>query len=43
LNLFLVGWNEKDDGGTVVYKKGSTESFVDRDQGDWVWRYPQKE
>lgn len=39
--LYSVGWNEKDDGGVVVYKKDSSTD-VDRDQGDWVWRYPIK-
>ena len=39
--LYSVGWNEKDDGGVVVYRKGSSTD-VDRDQGDWVWRYPAK-
>ena len=39
--LYSVGWNEKDDGGVVVYKK-VTSTDVDRDQGDWVWRYPAK-
>jgi hypothetical protein len=39
--LYSVGWNETDDGGVVVLKKGSTLE-VDRDRGDWVWRYPQK-
>ena len=38
--LYSVGWNEKDDGGTVVFSKGS--SAVDRDKGDWVWQYPVK-
>jgi hypothetical protein len=38
--LYSVGWNEKDDGGTVVIRKGG--SAVDTDQGDWVWRYPEK-
>jgi hypothetical protein len=49
--LYSIGWNETDDGGVVVFKKGSKsgenreegpKSDVDRDQGDWVWRYPQK-
>ena len=40
--LYSVGWNEKDDGGAVVYTKGNTPG-VDTAQGDWVWRYPQKE
>ena len=39
--LYSVGWNERDDGGVVVLTKGSTPS-ADIDQGDWVWRYPQK-
>ena len=39
--LYSVGWNEKDDGGVVIFTKGSTPD-VDRDQGDWVWRYPAK-
>jgi hypothetical protein len=34
--LYSVGWNEKDDGGTVALKK---EGGVDREKGDWVWRY----
>jgi hypothetical protein len=39
--LYSVGWNEIDDGGVVVFKKGSSPD-VDTDKGDWVWRYPQK-
>ena len=39
--LYSVGWNEQDDGGVVVFKKGETPS-VDISQGDWVWRYPAK-
>jgi hypothetical protein len=39
--LYSVGWNERDDGGVVVFAKGSTPS-LDINQGDWVWRYPQK-
>ena len=35
--LYSVGWNEKDDGGTVSLTKGGS---VDMDNGDWVWRYP---
>lgn len=35
--LYSVGWNEKDDGGTVSL---TTSSSVDLDNGDWVWRYP---
>ena len=36
--LYSVGWNEKDDGGMVVFKKGSTSS-TDSEKGDWVWKY----
>ena len=39
--LYSIGWNERDDGGAVVFKTGSTPG-VDVNQGDWVWRYPQK-
>jgi hypothetical protein len=39
--LYSIGWNEADDGGVVVFKKGSS-SEVDILQGDWVWRYPAK-
>jgi tetratricopeptide (TPR) repeat protein len=35
--LYSVGWNETDDGGTVVFLKGGVT--VDRDKGDWVWKY----
>jgi hypothetical protein len=35
--LYSVGWNEKDDGGTVSL---TTSGSVDLDSGDWVWRYP---
>jgi hypothetical protein len=37
--LYSVGWNETDDGGKVALKK---DGSVDREQGDWVWQYPQK-
>src|SRR5712675_2947969 len=33
--LYGVGWNEKDDGGTVVMKKDGSD--FDPDQGDWLW------
>lgn len=36
--LYSVGWNETDDGGTVVLRKGN--SNVDSNSGDWVWEYP---
>jgi hypothetical protein len=39
--LYSAGWNERDDGGVVVFSKGSKQA-VDINQGDWVWRYPQK-
>jgi hypothetical protein len=39
--LYSVGWNEKDDGGVVVFKKRSGHE-VNADQGDWVWKYPGK-
>jgi len=37
--LYSVGWNEKDDGGTVVvlHAKLTNPDFT---QGDWVWQYP---
>jgi hypothetical protein len=35
--LYSVGWNAKDDGGTVALTKNGS---VDRDNGDWVWQYP---
>jgi hypothetical protein len=35
--LYSVGWNETDDGGAVGLTKSGA---VDRDTGDWVWRYP---
>lgn len=45
--LYSIGWNETDDGGVVVFKKGShprdeIKTGVDIDQGDWVWKYPEK-
>ena len=39
--LWSVGWNEKDDGGSVVMTRGTTPT-VDLKQGDWVWEYPAK-
>jgi hypothetical protein len=39
--LYSIGWNEQDDGGVVVFKKGSSPD-VDLDKGDWVWCYPVK-
>jgi type II secretory pathway pseudopilin PulG len=37
--LYSIGWNEKNDDGQVALKKDGT---VDRENGDWVWQYPQK-
>jgi len=37
--LYSIGWNETDDGGEVGLTK---DGVVDRDTGDWVWRYPSK-
>ena len=41
--LYSVGWNEKDDGGVVAldgpFGKSGNVNF---NQGDWVWRYPQR-
>ena len=37
--LYSVGWNETDDGGQIVSRKGGA---VDREKGDWVWQYPVK-
>jgi len=37
--LYSVGWNEKDDGGTVALSK---DGSVDVRNGDWVWEYPAK-
>ena len=37
--LYSVGWNERDDGGKVVTRKGGA---VERTSGDWVWRYSAK-
>lgn len=38
--LYSVGWNEKDDGGTVAFSKDGKN--VNWKEGDWVWRYPQR-
>lgn len=37
--LYSIGWNEKDDGGTIAYKTAKEKS-VDQKQGDWIWQYP---
>jgi tetratricopeptide (TPR) repeat protein len=36
--LYSIGWNERDDGGTVSV---SAQGEVDQDAGDWVWRSPE--
>jgi hypothetical protein len=45
--LYSVGWNETDDGGTIVLKENSerraeTPMSIDLEKGDWVWEYPAK-
>jgi hypothetical protein len=37
--LYSVGWNQKDDGGTVVYNRVGLRR-IDYNQGDWVWFGP---
>ena len=37
--LYSIGWNEKDDGGTVAWTDSKPPS-VNPDKGDWVWEYP---
>ena len=37
--LYSIGWNEKDDGGTVAWTD-SKPPGVNPDKGDWVWDYP---
>ena len=39
--LYSVGWNKTNDGGAVIFYKG-VRPAVNRKQGDWVWRYPEK-
>lgn len=38
--LYSVGWNEKDDGGSVVLSKDGKK--INWEEGDWVWRSPAK-
>jgi len=38
--LYSVGWNETDDDGKVGLSKDGKN--VDKEKGDWVWRYPAK-
>ncbi|MBI2925680.1 MAG: hypothetical protein HYY24_08250 [Verrucomicrobia bacterium] len=35
--LYSIGWNEKDDGGTIALNKDGGMILKD---GDWVWEYP---
>jgi hypothetical protein len=37
--LYALGWNGKDDGGTVVMNNQKPPK-VDPAKGDWVWRWP---
>jgi hypothetical protein len=37
--LYSIGWNQQDDGGTVVMDS-ENPSRIDEKQGDWVWAYP---
>ncbi len=37
--LYSVGWNQIDDGGTVVFNKDNPR-LVNYEQGDWVWPTP---
>jgi hypothetical protein len=39
--LYSIGWNERDDGGTVAVSGGGTPR-ADLSQGDWVWKFPAK-
>jgi hypothetical protein len=34
--LYSVGWNQADDGGTVIFKEGDPKT-IDYEKGDWVW------
>jgi hypothetical protein len=43
--LYSVGWNETDDGGTIVVgtpqrdRRDEDRHTLNRDEGDWVWSY----
>ena len=37
-----VGWNRKDDGGELGWKKLDKRSEVDVATGDWLWKMPNK-
>jgi len=39
--LWSLGWNGKDDGGTVAMREPAKRE-VDFEQGDWVWPVPQQ-
>ena len=39
--LYSVAWNQRDDGGNLVFRKDDPKR-VDPRQGDWVWRMPLK-
>jgi hypothetical protein len=39
--LYSIGWNERDDSGTLAWKEGKTPG-VDAEQGDWVWQMPRR-
>ncbi|MBW8864048.1 MAG: hypothetical protein JF609_03815 [Verrucomicrobia bacterium] len=40
--LYSIGWNEKDDGGVVVFDQGVRDVIgnFNRNEGDWDWQYP---
>lgn len=38
--LYSVGWNQKDDGGEIVLRKGKTPGR-NLNEGDWVWSQTQ--
>jgi hypothetical protein len=40
--LYSVGWDEKDDGGTMGGMAKDKTSRMDVMRGDWVWQYPAK-
>ncbi len=40
--LYSIGWNQTDDGGTIVKGKGSS-SRAQAAHGDWVWQMPPPE
>jgi hypothetical protein len=35
--IYSIGWNQKDEGGMVALRKGSTPR-ADPNRGDWVWQ-----